>query len=82
MTRARFDKLTALSQVEGKAQSDAPRHFDQREKSFLDPSRSLGMTGRGHVTSRLCVFAGDVVFPISSSFPNFKYLWLEFDSPG
>ena len=28
------------------------------------------------VTSRLCVFAGDMVFPISSSFPNFKYFWL------
>ena len=36
------------------------------------------MTGQRHVTSRLCVFAGDVVFPISSSFPNFKYLWLDF----
>jgi len=24
----------------------------------------------------LCVFAGDMAFPTSSSFPNFKYFWL------
>ena len=28
-------------------------HFDRREKSLLDPSRSLGMTGIGPSTSRL-----------------------------
>jgi hypothetical protein len=27
-------------------------HFDQREKSFLDPSHSLGMTGLGPPPSR------------------------------
>jgi hypothetical protein len=26
----------------------------------------------------LCALAGDIVFPISSSIQNFKYLWLEF----
>ncbi len=36
------------------------------------------MTSRRHVTWRLCAFAGDMVFPISSSFPNFKYFWLVF----
>src|SRR3990167_3184966 len=52
--------------------------FEQSEKSsFLDPSHSLGMTGRGHVTWRLCpsillrvvrfsnhVFARVISFPI------------------
>src|SRR3989304_6829362 len=35
-------------------------HFERREKSFLDPSRSLGMTGLGPSTWRLCVFAGEL----------------------
>jgi hypothetical protein len=30
--------------AEPRAQSDARCHFDQREKSFLDPSHSFGMT--------------------------------------
>ena len=30
-----------------------------REKSFLDPSHSLGMTGMGSSPLRLCAFAGD-----------------------
>ena len=34
-------------------------HFDRREKSFLDPSHSLGMTGMGSSTLRLGAFAGD-----------------------
>src|SRR3972149_8920873 len=34
--------------------------------------------GPRRVTSRLCAFAGDMVFPISTSFPNFKYFWLDF----
>ena len=34
-------------------------HFDRREKSFLDPSHSLGMTGIGPSPLRLCAFAGD-----------------------
>jgi hypothetical protein len=43
-------------------------HFDPfdkaqdklREKSFLDPSRSLGMTGIGPSPLRLGAFAGDI----------------------
>jgi len=32
----------------GRGQAKAARcHFDRREKSFLDPSHSLGMTDRG-----------------------------------
>ena len=34
-------------------------HFDRREKSFLDPSHSLGMTGMGSSPLRLGAFAGD-----------------------
>ena len=34
-------------------------HFDRREKSLIDPSRSLGMTGIGPSTSRLGAFARD-----------------------
>ena len=34
-------------------------HFDRREKSFLDPSPSLGMTGVGPSPLRLGAFAGD-----------------------
>src|SRR3990172_2300685 len=34
-------------------------HFDPREKSFLDPSHSLGMTGLGPSPLRLRAFAGD-----------------------
>src|SRR3990172_13411551 len=54
-----------------------PCHFDRREKSFLDPSRSLGMTGLGPSPLRLCVLARDTVFPIFSSSQNFKYVWLD-----
>jgi hypothetical protein len=77
LTSEMLDKTTARQFIaprrqDAKAQSDAPRHFDPfdkaqdklREKSFLDPSHSLGMTGRGHVTWRLCVFAGVISFPI------------------
>jgi hypothetical protein len=34
-------------------------HFDQREKTLLDPSHSLGMTGIGPTPLRLGAFAGD-----------------------
>ena len=36
-----------LSRQDAKAQSDTRCHFDRREKSFLDPSHSLGMTDLG-----------------------------------
>jgi hypothetical protein len=50
-------------------------HFDRREKSFLDPSHSLGMTALGPSPWRLCVpstllrtcFAGVIFFPIPYS---------------
>ena len=32
-------------------------HFERREKSFLDPSHSLGMTGHGPVAQRLGALA-------------------------
>ena len=35
-------------------------HFDPWEKSFLDPSHSLGMTGIGPSPLRLCTFARDI----------------------
>src|SRR5882724_11798899 len=39
------------------APSDGLCHFDRREKSFLDPSHSLGMTGLGPSLCGLCAFA-------------------------
>ena len=57
-------------------QSDAPCHFDRREKSFLDPSHSLGMTGLAPSPWRLCAFAGVVSLSdseIQNSTRNFKY---------
>ena len=45
---SRKDAKHVLSQVEGAARC----HFDRREKSFLDPSHSLGMTDFGSVTLR------------------------------
>jgi len=42
------------------------------------PRRKVKNIFRVLRTWRLCVFAGDMVFPISSSFPNFKYFWLDF----
>jgi hypothetical protein len=35
----------ALSKVEGGRKEKTHCHFDRREKSFSDPSHSLGMTG-------------------------------------
>src|SRR3989304_2288684 len=67
-----------LSRQAAKLAKKETCHFDRREKSFLDPSRSLGMTGLGPLPWRLCAFARDMVFPTSSSFPNFKYSWLGF----
>src|SRR5712692_9601959 len=55
-------------------------HFDQREKSFLDLSHSLGMTALARHLGALCAFARDTCFPTSSSSQNFKYLWLGFSS--
>jgi len=45
-----FDRTTARKFIAPNtlsSQSDTRCHFDQREKSFLDPSHSLGMTGPG-----------------------------------
>jgi len=42
------------------SEGKTPCHFDRREKSFLDPSHSLGMTGLGSSPLRLGVFAGDI----------------------
>jgi hypothetical protein len=53
-----------LSKVEGtlSAQRKTFCHFDRREKSFLDPSQTLGMTGLGPSLGVLCVFARVVLF--------------------
>jgi hypothetical protein len=60
----RFKKIYrakhVLSKVEGtpSTQRKIPCHFDRREKSFLDPSHSLGMTALGPSPwrpLRLCV---------------------------
>jgi uncharacterized ferredoxin-like protein len=56
----------------------APCHFDRREKSFLDPSHSLGMMDRGLLLGvpfdvaqdMLCVFARVISF--SSRGPKFN----------
>ncbi|MDZ4344479.1 MAG: hypothetical protein U1E51_18815, partial [Candidatus Binatia bacterium] len=58
-----------LSLIEGHAKlaKASPCHFDQREKPFLDPSHSLGMTGPGRVTWRLCAFAGVISFSLPKS---------------
>ena len=52
-----------LSKVEGTPSTQRKEccHFDQREKSFLDSSHSLGMTGLGPSPSRLCAFARVIV---------------------
>jgi hypothetical protein len=58
-------------------------HFDRREKSFLDPSHSLGMTGLGPSPLRLGVFAGDIPIsffaffaPFAVNYPIPNLLWL------
>jgi hypothetical protein len=50
---------SVLSKVEGtpREQRNSACHFDRREKSFLDPSPSLRMTGRGLSLGALCAFA-------------------------
>src|SRR5918996_4050257 len=63
------EKLSAkhvLSRVEGppSSQHTPPCHFDRREKSFLDPSRSLGMTGQDLSLGELCAFARECFVPI------------------
>jgi hypothetical protein len=40
-------------------------HFDRREKSFLDPSHSFGMTALARHLGALCAFARVTVFPMS-----------------
>jgi hypothetical protein len=42
-----LSKFNLFSRQDAKAQRSALCHFDRREKSFLDPSRSLGMMGFG-----------------------------------
>jgi hypothetical protein len=59
-----------LSEAEGtaRAQGTALCHFDRREKSFLDPSHSLGMTGLGPSPWRPLRLCARQFFPTSSSF--------------
>jgi hypothetical protein len=50
-----FKKFIAPSTLS--SQRTTSCHFDQREKSFLDPSHSLGMTDLGPSLGVLCAFA-------------------------
>ena len=52
-----------------RAQNKTRCHFDQREKSFLDPSHSLGMTVFCPSPLRLCAFAREYSSPESDFFP-------------
>src|SRR5437867_8622570 len=61
-----------LSRQAAKLAKKEPCHFDQREKSFLDPSHSLGMTGLSPSPWRLCVFARDTVFSDLLFIPKFQ----------
>ena len=77
-----------LSDAEGtpSTQRKTRCHFDPfgqaqgrlREKSFLDPSHPLGMTGLGLSPWRPLRLCARHVFPISSSSEHFKYFWLAF----
>ncbi len=58
-------------------------HLDRREKSFIDPSHLLGMTGLGSSPLRLGVFAGDnpisafaFLAPFAVNDPGPNPLWL------
>src|SRR5688572_19929325 len=55
-------KVGVSPRRDAKAAKNACRHFERREKSFLDPSHSLGMTRLG---VSLCGFA-----PWREKFPN------------
>jgi hypothetical protein len=71
-------RITAMNFIALKSQGrkeNALCHFDPfgqaqgklREKSFLDPSHSLGMTGLSPSLGVLCVFARVFVFPFSQT---------------
>jgi len=75
-----FKKFIAPSTLS--SQRKNPCHFDRREKSILDPSHSLGMTGLGPSPWRpLRSLREALSYPIFSSSRIFKYLWLDFTSP-
>jgi hypothetical protein len=59
------DKSKMLSRQDAKHAKKDCCHFDQREKSFLDPSHSLGMTGLGPSPLRLCASHSFFRFPLS-----------------
>ena len=56
---SRAKHVLNLTEVTPSQPSETRCHFDRREKSFFDPSHSLGMTGGGPSPLRLGVFAGD-----------------------
>src|SRR5437773_658705 len=72
---------TRLSRQDAKRAKKDCCHFDQREKSFLDPS-SLGMTGLGPSPWRpLLLCASPSLFgSLDPKFGPKIYLWLEFIS--
>jgi hypothetical protein len=61
-----------LSRQDAKAQRKTLCHFDRREKSFLDPSHSLGMTGQGLSLGVLCAFARVISFRFGKPKSNRK----------
>jgi hypothetical protein len=78
----------SLSTSKGRKEAKAPRcHFDPfgeaqdklREKSFSDPSHSLGMTGLSPSPWRPWRSLREIQsFPLFSSSEKFKYVWLGF----
>jgi len=71
-----FKKFIAPSTLSSQRKSRC--HFDRREKSFLDPSHPLGMTGLGPSPWRPSrSLRENQSFPICLSSVKFKYVWQE-----
>src|SRR3972149_7572504 len=78
-----LDKTTAKQFIAPSTLSSQRKilcHFDRREKSFLDPSRPLGMTASGPSPWRpLRSLRETLSYPIFPSSRNFKYLLPDLD---
>ena len=57
-----FEMAEAYQRQRGGRVSFGSSHFDRREKSFLDPSRSLRIGDLNPSLGVLCVFARAIVF--------------------
>ena len=70
-----FEKFIAPSTLSSQRKTSC--HFDQREKSFLDPSHSLGMTGFDPSPWRPLRSLREIPsFPMFSWSEKLKYVWL------